>query len=217
MRETNRRHRSSGRLSGVPGSGKSTLARVLAARVNKRWKAWNLVMGSIAVDIPMDGFHYSRAHLVSMPDPTTAIHRRGAACTFDAEAFHGLIQQLVRVPAQSLKAPSFDHAKKDPVENAMDIPASARIVLVEGNCCALNRRPWSDAAALMTELWYVDVPAEVAHRRVARRHLESGIVADEKAAWERATGMDEMDAREVRENRLPCDCWLDLFSGYPGA
>lgn len=160
--------------------------------------------GSIAVDIPMDGFHYSRVHLASMSDPTTAIHRRGAAFTFDSDAFHGLIQQLVRTPAQSLKAPSFDHAAKDPVEDIIDTPASARIVLVEGNYCALNRRPWSDAASLMTELWYVDVPAKIAQGRVARRHLESGIVVDEKEGWERATGTDEMNARDVRENRLPC-------------
>ncbi|KAJ3459694.1 hypothetical protein MRS44_015767 [Fusarium solani] len=198
-------------ISGVPGSGKSTLARILAARVNTMWEAQNQMAGSIAVDIPMDGFHYTRAHLASMPDPTTAIHRRGAAFTFDADAFHGLIQQLVRVPAQSLKAPSFDHAVKDPVENTIDIPASFRIVLVEGNYCALNRRPWSDAAGLMTELWYVDVPAGIAHKRVARRHLESGIVADEKEAWERATGTDEMNARDVRDNRLPCDEILSLI------
>ncbi|KAL2672738.1 hypothetical protein Neosp_013452 [[Neocosmospora] mangrovei] len=140
-------------ISGVPGSGKSTLARILAARVNAIWKARNQMAESVAVDIPMDGFHYSRVHLASMPDPTTAIHRRGAAFTFDADAFHGLIQQLVRVPAQSLKAPSFDHAAKDPVKDTIDIPASARIVLVEGNYCTLNRRPWSDAASLMTELW----------------------------------------------------------------
>ncbi|RTE81315.1 hypothetical protein BHE90_004176 [Fusarium euwallaceae] len=198
-------------ISGVPGSGKSTLARILAERVNAIWTARNQITESIAVDMPMDGFRYSRAHLACMSDPATAIHRRGAAFTFDADAFHGLIQQLVRVPAQSLKAPSFDHAAKDPVENTIDIPASARIVLVEGNYCALNRRPWSDAAGLMTELWYVDVPAEIAHGRVARRHSESGIVKDEKEAWERATGTDEMNARDVRENRLPCDEVLTLI------
>lgn len=211
MESTDRDQRVVIGISGVPGSGKSTLARILAERVNATWKARNQTTESIAVDIPMDGFHYSRAHLASMPDPATAIHRRGAAFTFDADAFHGLIQQLVKVPAQSLKAPSFDHALKDPVDNTIDIPASARIVLVEGNYCALNRSPWSDAAGLTTELWYVDVPADVAHGRVARCHLESGIVADEKEAWERATGTDEMNAKDVRENRLPCDEVLTLI------
>lgn len=197
-------------ISGVPGSGKSTLAKALSAQVNSVWSARNPGAGSIAVDVPMDGFHYSRAHLASMPDPATAIHRRGAAFTFDADAFHQLIRQLVKVPIEPLKAPSFDHATKDPVNDAIDIPASARIVLVEGNYCTLNRRPWSDAASLMTELWYIDIPAEIAYRRVADRHVNSGIVADAKEAWERATGTDELNARDIRENRLLCNEVLKL-------
>lgn len=187
-------------LSGVPGSGKSTFARILAARVNDAWNTRNTGAGTISIDVPMDGFHHSRAHLASMPDPVTAMHRRGAAFTFDAEGFHRLIWQLVQVPAVSIQALSFDHSKKDPVEHTVDIPASARIVIVEGNYCALNRRPWSDVAKLMTELWYIDILAEIAHERVAARHLKSGIVEDEQTAWDRATGTDELNAKDIQEN-----------------
>ncbi len=94
---------------------------------------------------------------------------------------------------------------KDPVADAITVPPGARIVLVEGNYCGLNRAPWSDAAALMHKLWYIDTPAAVAHARLAKRHLASGIVADEKEAWERATGTDERNAQDIRENRLPSD------------
>lgn len=159
---------------------------------------------SIAVGIPMDGFHLSRAQLAAMPDPATAIHRRGAAFTFDAAGFYQLVQQLAKSPIQALSAPSFDHEIKDPVAGAIDIPATIQVVLIEGNYCALNRPPWSDAAELMDELWYVDVPADVARSRLAIRHLQSGIVADENEARERAAGTDELNAEDVRENRLHC-------------
>lgn len=192
-------------ISGVPGSGKSTLARMVSQRVNDlHAEQGPTAIRSIAVDIPMDGFHLSRAQLAAMPDPATAIHRRGAAFTFDAVGFYHLVQELARSPIQALSAPSFDHEIKDPVAGSIDIPATVRVVLIEGNYCALDRPPWSDAVELMDELWYIDVPADVARSRLAIRHLQSGIVADEKEARERAAGTDELNAEDIRENRLHC-------------
>lgn len=193
-------------ISGVPGSGKSTLAKMVSQRVNDlHARQGPTAIRSIAVDIPMDGFHLSRSQLAAMPDPATAIHWRGAAFTFDAAGFYDLVQELARSPIQAFSAPSFDHGIKDPVADAIDIPATVRVVLVEGNYCALNRPAWSDAAELMDELWYyIDVPADVARSRLAIRHLQSGIVADENEARERAAGTDELNAEDVRENRLHC-------------
>lgn len=199
-------------ISGVPGSGKSTLAKMISRRVNDLHGSQHPAsVGPIAVDVPMDGFHLSRAQLAEMPDHATAVHRRGAAFTFDAAGFYHLIQQLVESPIQAVRAPSFDHATKDPVVDAIEVPAAARVVLVEGNYCALNRPPWSDAASLMDELWYIDVSPGVAHPRLATRHLQSGIVVDEEEAWERATGTDELNAKDVRENRLHCHETLKLM------
>ena len=200
-------------IAGVPGSGKSTVAEAVSRRANAIYQEQKPEQAgnSVVVDIPMDGFHYSRAHLSQMPDPVEATHRRGAAFTFDAEGFLDLIQQLTASPIVALQAPSFDHAVKDPVSGGIEIPAGARVVLVEGNYCALNRAPWTDAAKLMTELWYIDVPTEVAHKRVAARHLASGICNDEKSAWERATGTDELNAKDISENRLPCHEVLNLI------
>lgn len=192
-------------ISGVPGSGKSTLVKMISRRVNDlHGDQHPASVGRIAVGVTMDGFHLSRAQLAAMPDQAAAIHRRGAAFTFDAAGFYRLIQQLVKSPIQSVTAPSFDHATKDPVADAIEIPATARAVLVEGNYCALNRPPWSDAAGLMDELWYIDVSPDVTHSRLAVRHLQSGTVADANEAWERATGTDELNAKDVRENRLHC-------------
>lgn len=191
-------------ISGVPGSGKTTLASLIAASINDETGTASASCPT-AVNLPMDGFHYSRSHLASMPNPEYATHRRGAAFTFDAEGFRQLVRRLAVTPAtEDVYAPSFDHATKDPVQNAICVPSGVQIVLIEGNYCALDREPWRDAAGLMTELWYIDTPAKVTHKRLSARHLKSGIVKDEKEAWERATGTDEVNAKDIRENRLPC-------------
>lgn len=185
--------------------GKSTLAAAVTARINALLPESDPSRAPIAVGLPMDGYHLSRAQLASMPDPATATHRRGAAFTFDAEGFHALVQALAQPidAGKTIFAPSFDHATKDPVADAIAIAPGSRIVLLEGNYVALDRAPWKEAAQLMDELWYIDVPAAVAHQRLAERHLASGIVADEKEAWGRAKGPDELNAQDIRANLLP--------------
>lgn len=192
-------------ISGVPGSGKTTLGAAVAARINEIDSSRGVDSNVIAHAIPMDGFHYSRAHLAAMPNPQEAIHRRGAAFTFDAEGFVDLVKRLRQHPNKTVFAPSFDHAIKDPVADGIAIPPTARIVFIEGNYIALNRAPWTDAATIMDRLWYVDTPADVAVARLAKRHMASGIVADEKEAWERASGTDGMNADDIRANLLPVD------------
>lgn len=199
-------------VAGVPGSGKTTIAAAVSSKINEIHFASHPGLATagpsqapLAVALPMDGFHYSRAHLASMPNPEEAIHRRGAAFTFDGEGFRALIERLAAPATATVYAPSFGHEIKDPVADAITIAPESRIVLVEGNYCALNRSPWKEAASLMTKLWYVDTPAEVTHARLAKRHLASGIVADEKEAWERASGTDELNAQDVRNNLLQVD------------
>lgn len=142
-----------------------------------------------------------------MPDPVTAIHRRGAAFTFDGLGFHSLIKSLTDQiePNKVITAPSFDHAVKDPIADSIFILPVHRVVLVEGNYCALNRDPWKSAAKLMTELWYLDIAKEVVWARLAKRHLASGIVHNEQEAIDRAKGTDELNAQDIRQNLLPVD------------
>ncbi|KAM0561263.1 hypothetical protein ACHAPJ_003141 [Fusarium lateritium] len=197
-------------VAGVPGSGKTTVAAAVSLRINEiaaanHPRTTTSPDNPLAVAIPMDGFHYSRAQLASMPNPEEAIHRRGAAFTFDGDGFLKLVESLCNAGQDTVLAPSFGHEIKDPVPDSIVIPSASRIVLVEGNYCALNRSPWKDAAALMSQLWYIDTPADVIHPRLAKRHLTSGIVKDEQEAWERATGTDEMNAEEIRNNLLKVD------------
>lgn len=153
----------------------------------------------------MDGYHLSRAQLDAMPDPRSAHARRGAAFTFDGDSFLSLVKEL-REPicpeTQTLYAPSFDHAIKDPVDNDIAIAASVRIVIFEGNYCSLNREPWEQAAELMDELWFVDVDFKVARQRLVHRHVKAGIAKDEEEAGKRADENDLVNGREIVELRL---------------
>lgn len=153
----------------------------------------------------MDGYHLSRAQLSAMQDPATAHARRGAEWTFDAPAFLALVRTL-RQPlapeSRTVHAPSFDHAVKDPVENDIPIPPTARVVVFEGNYLSLGKGEWEEAARLMDELWFVEVDFEVARRRLVRRHVEAGIAATEEEAGERADENDLVNGREIVEGRL---------------
>ena len=160
----------------------------------------------------MDGFHLTRSALSALPDPATAHARRGAAFTFDAAAFAALVTSLrAPIPPSSgeggedgtIYAPSFDHAVKDPRQNDIPIRAHHRVVIIEGNYTALDRPAWAATARLFDELWFVDVPFDVARRRLIERHVIAGIAADEDEARRRADESDLVNGREIVDNMVP--------------
>jgi len=199
-------------ISGIPGSGKTTLAAKVSKRLNELFAASSpgLAGGGteIAAFVPMDGYHLSRAQLDAMPDPVNAHARRGAAFTFDDEAFLKLVKKL-REPllpeTTTIYAPSFDHAVKDPIEADIPIAPSIRICLFEGNYCALNKPEWSTAADLMDELWFVEVDFKVARERLADRHVKAGIARDKEEGYKRADENDLVNGKEIVDDRLDID------------
>lgn len=193
-------------VSGIPGSGKTALASMMANRINQLHTARHPSSPPIATAIPMDGYHLTRAQLAQMPDPVYAVARRGAAFTFDGEKFLKLVQALreqLTPETQSLYAPSFDHAIKDPVDDDIPIPATCKAIFFEGNYLSLSKEPWNQAAQLMDELWFVDVEFETARKRLIRRHVKAGIAKDDAEADKRAKENDLVNGREIVEYRLP--------------
>lgn len=142
-----------------------------------------------------------------MPDPDNAHARRGAAFTFDAPRFLELVKKL-REPicpeTGTVYAPSFDHAKKDPVENDIPIRKSARVVIMEGNYLSLGSgaREWKQAAEMMDELWFVEVDFDIAKQRLVKRHVASGIASNEAEAAKRADENDLVNGKEIVDGRL---------------
>ncbi|PLB54388.1 putative panthothenate kinase [Aspergillus steynii IBT 23096] len=192
-------------VSGIPGSGKTELAIMMANRINSLYSTQHPGSLPVATVVPMDGYHYTRAELAQMPDPEYAVARRGAAFTFDGEKFLKLVQALrdpLTPESQSLYAPSFDHAVKDPVDGDIAIPASRRVIFFEGNYLSLNKAPWNQAAQLMDELWLVEVDFEVARKRLVQRHVKAGIAPNEAEANKRVTENDLVNGKEIIEERL---------------
>ncbi|KAK5663037.1 hypothetical protein OQA88_6452 [Cercophora sp. LCS_1] len=153
----------------------------------------------------MDGYHFTRAQLDQFPDPATAHARRGAEFTFDGKAYLQLVQAL-REPltqaSQTIWAPSFDHAVKDPKENDIAIEPTHRIIVMEGNYVLLDKAPWSDAAALMDLCWFVSVEPSVARIRLAKRHVAAGIVSNLEEGDRRAVENDLPNGEEITRLRV---------------
>lgn len=179
-------------ISGCPASGKSTVAHAIASRVNE------LIGADVATVVGLDGWHHTRAHLDAMPDPVLAHARRGAHWTFDGQRFVAFVRALHDAPDATCRAPSFDHALKDPVEDDVEVRAGHRIVLLEGLYTFLDVDPWREAGALMDERWFIDVDEDESSRRLVKRHVQTGVTPDAATALQRAV-----------ENDLPsqsCSC-----------
>ena len=117
-------------LAGPPGSGKTTIAAKVISRLNASSTT------PFAAVLPMDGFHLSRATLNAMPNSVEAYARRGASWTFDETAVLRLVEKLSKSRFESpetILAPSFDHAVKDPVEGGIILSPDVKFVLLDGN------------------------------------------------------------------------------------
>ncbi|KAH8693151.1 putative panthothenate kinase [Talaromyces proteolyticus] len=193
-------------ISGIPGSGKTSLAGIMARRINELYAQKFPGSPPVAIFVPMDGYHLTRAQLAAMPDPAFAAARRGAAFTFDPEKFLRLVKRLredLGPATQTIFAPSFDHAVKDPVEDDIPILATSRVIFFEGNYLSLDKEPWNTAASLMDELWFVEVDFETARHRLIKRHVEAGIAKDAEEADKRARENDLVNGSEIVNHRMP--------------
>jgi pantothenate kinase len=140
----------------------------------------------VAILVGLDGWHLTRDQLRAMVDPKLAFDRRGAHWTFDPISYYSFIKQLSEPISGSriIKAPSFDHALKDPIPESIDILANHRIVIIEGLYVLLTEKGWKEAADLLDERWLIDVDVEEARRRLLKRHVITGVAADEtEAVW----------------------------------
>ena len=161
----------------------------------------------IAYIVPLDGYHLTRKQLSEMPNAEEAIFRRGAAFTFDSQSYYKMVKKLrasIEATTPTIYAPSFDHYVKDPVENDIGIPKTARVVVFEGLYVAMDREGWRDAAELMDEVWFIETSLAVAEARVAKRNFAAGISASLEDSMARTRASDMRNAKEVIAERLEC-------------
>jgi len=189
-------------LAGPPGSGKTTIAENVVQRLNANSTT------PFAAIVPMDGFHLPRSSLDEMPNKAEAYARRGATWTFDPDGILGLVAKLSDSRFQqtdTILAPSFDHAAKDPVADGIIIARETKFVILEGNYLLLNEEPWNKIKEMADESWFVDVDPILAKERIAKRHIKSGIEDSWEAAIKRAEGNDLLNGDLVRQKLVQPD------------
>jgi pantothenate kinase len=169
-------------IAGAPGAGKSTLARRIVTEVDDRLGA------GTAVQVPMDGFHLSNAAL----DALGRHDRKGAADTFDADGYVGLVRRLVAADEDVVWAPDFDRRVDEPVAGSIAVPRAARLVV---SYLLDDTAPWSALPALFTETWFCAVADDVRLDRLVGRHMRHGRDHDAARAW--AVEVDGVNAARV--------------------
>jgi hypothetical protein len=114
-----------------------------------------------------------------------------------------LLRQDLSLGSAVITAPSFDHALKDPILDAISIRAHDRIILIEGLYTLLSIDPWREAAELLDERWLLEVDTDEERERLVKRHVLSGVTRDaDEAAW-RAEYNDIPSESAVHQNLFP--------------
>jgi pantothenate kinase len=176
-------------LSGAPGAGKTTLASSISARHG-------------APVVPMDGFHRPEAELRSVG----RLEAKGAPDTFDAEGYAALLGRLR--DGGTVLAPAFDHGWPDPIPDAIEVPASAGLVVTEGNYLLLDRPEWRAVRARLDVVWHLVTDEATRVDRLVRRHDDSGKPPELARAW--VERVDQPNAVLVESAASRADLVLDL-------
>ena len=179
-------------IAGPPASGKTTLAEELARRLNAQ-KCQTVV-------VPQDGFHLDNQVL----EERGQLNRKGAPQTFDGAGFVHMVRRLKE--RVDVAVPTFDRTRDISIAGARIVPASAEVIIVEGNYLLYDDAPWFNLAPLWTLSVRLDVPIEELRARLIQRWLGHGL--SRTAATRRATNNDVPNAQSVLDNALPATLTL---------
>ncbi|BEP59834.1 nucleoside/nucleotide kinase family protein [Variovorax sp. V213] len=175
-------------LVGAPGAGKSTLALALLQAVG----------AGRAQVVPMDGFHLANVELQRLG----RAGRKGAPDTFDSAGYVALLQRLrAQGPDDPIVyAPEFRREIEEPIAGAIAVLPQTQLVITEGNYLLHDDGPWAGAAAMLDEVWYVEIDDAVREERLQKRHQQFGRSAEAARDWVART--DAPNARLIAATRV---------------
>lgn len=180
-------------IAGPPASGKTTLASELARRLNAQ-KCETAV-------VPQDGFHLDNQVL----EARGGLARKGAPFTFDGAGLVHLVRRLKE--RVDVAVPEFDRARDIAIAGAKIVPASADVVIIEGNYLLYDDAPWFNLAPMWTLSVRLDVPMPELRARLIQRWLGHGLSS--AAATRRATSNDLPNAQSVLDKALPATITIE--------
>jgi pantothenate kinase len=181
-------------IAGGPGTGKSTIAQKLVAE-----------LGDVAAYVPMDGFHMKQSKLEA--NGTAA--DKGMPHTFDGAAFADFLERL-KAATGPVSGPAYSRKIEDTVDDAFTVPATARLLVVEGNYLLLATAPWWRVKPLLDRAVYLEIPVETVRARLMKRHAEEGLFTEERnrAHIER---VDLVNYDTIQRSRPRADIAIDLI------
>ncbi|RKP39148.1 hypothetical protein BJ085DRAFT_19370, partial [Dimargaris cristalligena] len=114
-----------------------------------------------------------------------------------------LVRQPIGAATLVISAPSFDHELKDPVNDAITIKSTHRLVIVEGIYLQLQGvDAWENLPVLMDENWWLQCDPTECRRRLIHRHIQAGICSDETAATHQVDQNDMLNAQFILDHRI---------------
>lgn len=150
-------------IAGAPGSGKSTFTERLCASLNR-------VTPGIACILAMDGFHFDDRVLEARGHRS----RKGAPHTFDIGGLAAMIDRLRADDGMDIAVPVFDRSIEIARAGAAIVPASTRLILVEGNYLLLDDPAWASFRPRFEVSVMLDVPRDTLTKRLIARWREHG-------------------------------------------
>ena len=181
-------------IVGKPGAGKSTLTSHLIE---------NLPKDSVSL-VPMDGYHLSNLQLKNLG----LTDRKGAFNTFDSNGYVSLLKRINTETDQDIYYPVFHREIEESYAADGVVLANTKIVLTEGNYLLFDKAGWEKVAAELTEIWYININADVRIDRLVKRHEFYG--KDKESALNWATGTDEINAKIVESTAARADVIINI-------
>jgi pantothenate kinase len=182
-------------IAGGPGVGKCTIAQKFTAE-----------LGPVAAYVPMDGFHMKHAKLESLGIAAD----KGMPHTFESAAFADFLGAL-KAATGAMNGPGYSRKIEDVVDDAFTVPATTRLLIVEGNYLLLATAPWWRVKPLLDRAIYLEIPVETIRARLMKRHAEEGLFTEERnrAHIER---VDLVNYDTIQRTRPRADIAIDLIT-----